>query len=56
MNYDSPTSLSVPLKRELNLTATQFCSLYSAYSAPNVFLPLFFGYLTDRAGARYSRE
>ncbi|MEI7563777.1 MAG: MFS transporter, partial [bacterium] len=54
MNYDSATPLALPFQKSLGLSATQFSSLYSAYTAPNIILPLLFGYVIDKFGASKS--
>lgn len=46
--YDNPGALSVQIERDMNVTNTDYTTLYSMYSWPNVILGLFGGYLIDR--------
>ena len=45
--YDSPAALQNQLEQALNLTNSEFMSLYAWYSWPNVFLCFVGGYLID---------
>ena len=45
--YDSPAALQPEIKEALNLTQSQFMSLYAWYSWPNVFICFIGGYLID---------
>ncbi|XP_074602665.1 lysosomal dipeptide transporter MFSD1-like [Brevipalpus obovatus] len=46
--YDNPGALSVQIERDMNVTNTEYTTLYSMYSWPNVILGLFGGFLIDR--------
>jgi len=46
--FDNPGALQKEVKKDLHLTTTQFASLYSWYSWPNVVLPVIGGYLIDK--------
>ncbi|XP_074026714.1 lysosomal dipeptide transporter MFSD1 isoform X2 [Leptinotarsa decemlineata] len=46
--YDNPAALQDYLKKDLNLTETQYTALYSVYSWPNVVLNVVGGFLIDR--------
>ncbi|KAJ3048436.1 hypothetical protein HK102_012687, partial [Quaeritorhiza haematococci] len=52
--YDIPAALNVPIQKWLDsdydLYQWQINSLYSAYSFPNIFMPLVGGILVDRLG------
>jgi MFS family permease len=50
--YDNPSALETYIEAELNITATSYGILYSAYAFPNTILPLFGGILLDKIGAR----
>lgn len=45
--YDSPAALQSQMEQTLNLTNSEFMSLYAWYSWPNVFLCFVGGYLID---------
>lgn len=45
--YDNPAALQDQMKKNLRITTSQFMSLYSWYSWPNVILCFFGGYLLD---------
>lgn len=45
--YDSPAALQSEIKESMNLTQSEFMSLYAWYSWPNVFLCFMGGYLID---------
>jgi len=45
--YDSPAALQSEIKSAMNLTQSEFMSLYAWYSWPNVFLCFVGGYLID---------
>lgn len=45
--FDSPAALQTELKTALNLTQSQYMSMYAWYSWPNVFLCFIGGYLMD---------
>ncbi|KAJ8966405.1 hypothetical protein NQ317_009637 [Molorchus minor] len=46
--YDNPAALQNYLRKELNISETQFTMLYSIYSWPNVILCFIGGFLIDR--------
>ncbi|XP_053213890.1 major facilitator superfamily domain-containing protein 1-like isoform X2 [Panonychus citri] len=46
--YDNPGALSTEIIRDLGVTTSQYTTLYSLYSWPNVILGLFGGYLIDK--------
>jgi MFS family permease len=46
--YDNPAALQDQIKRDLNITTTQYTLLYSMYSWPNVVLCFVGGFLIDR--------
>nr|XP_023019142.1 major facilitator superfamily domain-containing protein 1-like [Leptinotarsa decemlineata] len=48
--YDNPAALQDYLKKDLNLTETQYTALYSVYSWPNVVLNVVGGFLIDSIG------
>eukprot|EP00941_MAST-03F_sp_MAST-3F-sp1_P004941 g4941.t1 len=54
--YDIPTAVSTFFMSDADgdpgLSASQFVSLYSAYSYPNLIVPLFGGLLVDRIGLK----
>ena len=45
--FDNPGALQSEMKDSLNITTSDFASLYSWYSWPNVILPIIGGYLID---------
>ena len=45
--FDNPGALQSEVKSSLNLTTSQFSSLYSCYSWPNLVLPVIGGFLID---------
>merc|ERR1719348_1817686 len=45
--FDNPGALQTELKDSLNISTSEFSSLYSWYSWPNVILPVIGGYLID---------
>jgi MFS family permease len=53
-DYDVPAALSEPLRLHLSLSKSQYSylvsAMYTAYSAPNIILPLFCGALVQRFG------
>ena len=50
--YDSPAALQNQMEQALNLTNSEFMSLYAWYSWPNVFLCFVGGYLIDAVFGR----
>lgn len=45
--YDNPGALQAEIKSTMGISTYQFENLYAFYSWPNVFLPVFGGYLLD---------
>jgi MFS family permease len=50
-SYDTPEALKIPLEEYAQLSELQYNLLYTVYSAPNIILPFFGGYLCDLMGA-----
>ncbi|XP_015784976.1 major facilitator superfamily domain-containing protein 1 isoform X1 [Tetranychus urticae] len=46
--YDNPAALETEITRDLVISTSQYTTLYSLYSWPNVILGLFGGYLLDK--------
>ncbi|OMJ66286.1 hypothetical protein SteCoe_36920 [Stentor coeruleus] len=46
--HDNPAPLELQLIDELNIDNLRFNLLFSAFSFPNIFMPIIFGYLIDR--------
>eukprot|EP00727_Mastigamoeba_balamuthi_P000171 m51a1_g10150 hypothetical protein (530) ;mRNA; r:106-2038 len=49
-NYDCPSVVAPKLKDQWNFTTSNLGQAYSFYSFPNLFVPIAYGYLMDRAG------
>lgn len=50
--YDNPSTLEIPLEEILEISASQYGFLYTAYAIPNCILPLVGGLLFDKIGTR----
>lgn len=48
--FDMPMELSKPLRDAKGFTDEQIEHLYAAYSLPNLFMGLFFGYMLRKSG------
>ena len=46
--YDNPAALQDKMKSDLNLSSSDFMTLYSLYSWPNVILSFLGGFLIDK--------
>lgn len=50
--FDNPAAIQSQLQEQLSISVTQYASLYSVYSLPNLFLPVLGGILVDKLGLR----
>ena len=50
--YDNPGPLETQLESQFGMDSTQFSLLYTVYSIPNMFLPIFGGLFLDKIGIR----
>ena len=51
--YDFPGSLENQIEKVFGVQATEYSTLYSYYSYPNIVLPFFGGVLFDKFGTHY---
>ncbi|CAK9292040.1 unnamed protein product [Gordionus sp. m RMFG-2023] len=53
--YDSPAPLQDQIRKDINISGSQFMAFYSWYSWPNIILCFFGGYLIDKVfGIRFA--
>ena len=52
--YDNPAVIETQLEDQLKISATQYGYLFSAYSLPNIIMPILGGIFTDKMGLRLS--
>ena len=52
MCYDFPGVLNTNIQKEMHVNSFKVNILYSAYSIPNLFMPILTGYLLDYLGLR----
>ncbi|OMJ75613.1 hypothetical protein SteCoe_25203 [Stentor coeruleus] len=48
--YDNPAVLQSKLESRLDISALEYNLFYSVYSIPNIFLPIFGGFIVDKIG------